>query len=333
MSDMEKERSELLTEESEQINWTKKHLLDIDDFSEAEFDLVLKTASAMKEILSRPIKKVPALRGKTIATLFYEPSTRTRGSFELAAKNLSADVINLTPASSSIVKGESLIDTLHTLQAMGVNAVVMRHSMAGAPYLAAKHAHASIINAGDGWHAHPTQALLDMYTVYEQKKNLKDLKVVILGDSRHSRVARSNILGFTGLGAKVTLCGPLTLLPPGINYKYHPYPGIEIEPDVQKALDGADVVMVLRLQKERQHSGLMPDIREYKNHYQLNRQRFALAKPDAMLMHPGPVNENVEIEPELIRCPASVIDRQVANGIAVRMALLYLVIGGKNDET
>lgn len=329
---MAKEQTELLEDEPQNLNWTRKHLLDIDSFTVAEYDLVLKTASAMKEILSRPIKKVPALRGKTIATLFYEPSTRTRGSFELAAKNLSADVINLASASSSIVKGESLIDTLHTLQAMGVNGIVIRHSMAGAPYLAAKHAQASIINAGDGWHAHPTQALLDMYTVFEQKKHLKDLKVVILGDSRHSRVARSNIWGFSGVGAKVTLCAPLTLLPPGMNYRYHPYQGVEIETDIQKALDGADVVMVLRLQKERQNAGLMPDVREYIRYYQLNRQRFALAKPDAMLMHPGPVNENIEIEPELIRCPASVIDQQVTNGIAVRMALLYLVIGGKKDE-
>jgi len=326
------EQSRLTERGAEPTIWTRKHLLDIDSFTGAEYELVLKTSSAMKDIISRPIKKVPALRGKTVATLFYEPSTRTRGSFELASKNLSADVINLAAASSSIVKGESLIDTLHTLQAMGVDVIVIRHSMAGAPYLAAKHAEASIINAGDGWHAHPTQALLDMYTVFEQKKHLQGLKVVILGDSRHSRVARSNIWGFTGVGAKVTLCGPLTLLPPGMNYKYHPFPGVETETDIDKAMDGADVVMVLRLQRERQHSGLMPDIREYIHYYQLNRQRLALAKPDVMLMHPGPVNENIEIEPDLIRSPASVIDRQVTNGIAVRMALLYLIIGGKQDE-
>ena len=314
------------------VQWKRKHLLDIDSFTQAEYNLVLETASAMKEILSRPIKKVPALRGKTIATLFYEPSTRTRGSFELAAKNLSADVINLAAASSSIVKGESLVDTLYTLQAMGVNGVIIRHSMAGAPYLAARQAQASIINAGDGWHAHPTQALLDMYTVFEKKKHFKDLKVVILGDSRHSRVARSNIWGFSGVGAKVTLCSPPTLLPPGIGFKYNPWPDVEIETDIEKALEGADVVMVLRLQKERQQNGLMPNVREYIQSYQLNQARFALAKPDALLMHPGPVNEDIEIKPELIRCASSVIDEQVTNGIAVRMAILYLIIGGNKDD-
>jgi aspartate carbamoyltransferase catalytic subunit len=314
------------------FEWKRKHLLDIDSFTSAEYDLVLETASVMKEILSRPIKKVPALRGKTVATLFYEPSTRTRGSFELAAKNLSADVINLAAASSSIAKGESLVDTLHTLQAMGVNGVIIRHQMAGAPYLVAQQAQASIINAGDGWHAHPTQALLDMYTVYEKKNRFKDLKVVILGDSRHSRVARSNIWGFSGVGAKVTLCAPPTLLPPGMGYIYNPWPDVEIETDIEKALDGADVVMVLRLQKERQQNGLMPNVREYIQSYQLNQERFALAKPDALLMHPGPVNEDIEIMPELIRCASSVIDEQVTNGIAVRMAILYLIIGGKKDD-
>ena len=318
--------------DSTSVQWKRKHLLDIDDFTQAEYDLVLESASVMKEILSRPIKKVPALRGKTIATLFYEPSTRTRGSFELAAKNLSADVINLAAASSSIAKGESLVDTLYTLQAMGVNGVIIRHSMAGTPYLAAREAQASIINAGDGWHAHPTQALLDMYTVFEKKKHFKDLKVVILGDSRHSRVARSNIWGFSGVGAKVTLCAPPTLLPPGMGYKYNPWPDVEIETDIEKALEGADVVMVLRLQKERQQNGLMPNVREYIQSYQLNQARFALAKPDALLMHPGPVNEDIEIKPELIRCASSVIGEQVTNGIAVRMAILYLIIGGNKDD-
>ncbi len=329
---MTSEQAILTGNDDASFEWKRKHLLDIDSFTKAEYDLVLETASVMKEILSRPIKKVPALRGKTIATLFYEPSTRTRGSFELAAKNLSADVINLAAASSSIAKGESLVDTLYTLQAMGVNGVIIRHSMAGTPYLAAREAQASIINAGDGWHAHPTQALLDMYTVFEKKKHFKDLKVVIIGDSRHSRVARSNIWGFSGVGAKVTLCAPPTLLPPGMGFKYNPWPGVEIETDIEKALEGADVVMVLRLQKERQQNGLMPNVREYIQSYQLNQARFALAKPDALLMHPGPVNEDIEIKPELIRCASSVIDEQVTNGIAVRMAILYLIIGGNKDD-
>jgi aspartate carbamoyltransferase catalytic subunit len=332
MTEMNNEQTVLLDDSKNHVQWSRKHLLDINDFTTAEYDLVLETAAAMKEILSRPIKKVPALRGKTIATLFYEASTRTKSSFEMAAKNLSADVINLAASSSSITKGESLVDTLHTLQAMGVNGVVIRHSMAGAPYLAAEHAQVSIINAGDGWHAHPTQALLDMFTVFEKKRRLKGLKVTILGDSRYSRVARSNIWGFSGVGAKVTLCAPPTLLPPGMGYKYAPYPGIEIETDIEKALEGADVVMVLRLQKERQQAGLIPDIREYIQSYQLTSARFAFANPHAILMHPGPVNENIEISPDMVRCPASVIDQQVTNGIAVRMALLYLVIGGKKDE-
>ncbi len=308
--------------------WNRKHLLDIDTFSKSEFELVMKTTDAMKEILCRPIKKVPALRGKTVATLFYEPSTRTRGSFELAAKNLSADVVNFSAPSSSITKGESLIGTLHTLDAMGADMIIMRHSLSGAPYLAAQHSKASIINAGDGWHAHPTQAILDMYTIIKHKKSLKGLKIVIVGDSRYSRVARSNIWGLTRSGAQVTLCGPLTLLPPGINQRFAGNPPVTIETNIDIALDGADVVMVLRLQKERQQSGLLPDIREYVNNYQLNSQRLKHARADVILMHPGPVNEDIEIDADIVHSSYSTIDEQVTNGLAVRMALIYLISGG-----
>ena len=312
------------------LQWTRKHLLDIDTFSIEEFDLVLKTAGAMQEILSRPIRKVPALRGKTIVTLFYEPSTRTRGSFELAAKNLSADVVNLSSAGSSITKGENLLDTLHTLEAMGADIIIMRHSLAGAPYLAARHAEASIINAGDGWHAHPSQALLDIYTIQKHKQRIEGLKVVILGDSRHSRVARSNIWGLTRLGARITLCGPETLLPQHLNQRHVCHPAVEVVTDINCALDKADVIMTLRLQKERQRTGLIPDIREYKHCYQLTPERLKLAAGNVLLMHPGPVNEDIEIHSSLVRDKRSVIDEQVTNGIAVRMAVLYLISGGSN---
>ncbi len=316
------------TPEVQSSGWKRKHLLDIDDFSASEFDMVMKTADGMKDILSRPIKKVPALRGKTVALLFYEPSTRTRGSFEISARNLSADVVNFSAASSSIKKGESLVDSLHTLESLGADMIVMRHSMAGAPYLASRHTSTSIINAGDGWHAHPTQALLDMYTVSRHKKSLTGLKVVILGDSRHSRVARSNIWGFYRAGCRLTLCGPVTLLPPFTGTGSSDFPPVEIETDIDKALKDADVVMALRLQKERQQGGLLPNIREYISRYQLTLKRLSLARPDVMVMHPGPVNEDIEIEPALVRSRYSVIDEQVANGLAVRMALLYLFATG-----
>jgi aspartate carbamoyltransferase catalytic subunit len=313
------------------VKWARKHLLDIDTFSFEEFDLVLDTANAMQEILSRPIKKVPALRGKTIVTMFYEPSTRTRGSFELAAKNLSADVLNLSSVSSSVTKGENLLDTLHTLEAMGADIVIMRHSLAGAPYLAARHAKASIINGGDGWHAHPTQALLDIYTIKKHKQRIKGLKVVLLGDSRHSRVARSNIWGLVKLGARVILCGPATLLPQNLNNHHISHPEVEVVTDIDQALDEADVVMALRLQKERQRHGLIPDIREYKQFYQLTPERLSRASGDVLVMHPGPVNEDIEIQSSLVRDECSVIDEQVTNGIAVRMAVLYLISGGNKN--
>jgi aspartate carbamoyltransferase catalytic subunit len=311
--------------------WRHHHILDVDDFSREEIELVFHTTKAMKEVLSRPIKRVPALRGKTLITLFYEPSTRTRLSFELAAKNLSADVANLSASASSVAKGESLVDTLSTLQALGADIIVMRHPHSGAPYIATKYIKASIVNAGDGWHAHPTQALLDLYTIYEYKKSLKGLKAVIIGDIMHSRVARSNIWGLTTMGMEVTLCCPPTLLPVGLNEAEHNLPSVSIEPNIELALDRADIVMTLRLQLERQQAGLLPSIREYIQLYQLNEARLARAKPDALVFHPGPINEGIEISPAVAHGPQSVINEQVTNGVAVRMALLYLLAGSQKQ--
>ncbi|GAH64316.1 unnamed protein product, partial [marine sediment metagenome] len=257
--------------------WQHHHILDIDDFTLEEIELVFHTTQAMKEVLSRPIKRVPALRGKTLITLFYEPSTRTRLSFELAAKNLGADAVNLSASVSSLAKGESLVDTLGTLQALGADIVVMRHPQSGAPYIASKYIEASMVNAGDGWHAHPTQALLDLYTIHKHKGSLKGLKAVIIGDIMHSRVSRSNIWGLTTMGAEVTLCCPPTLLPAGLGGQHHHLPSVSIEHDIELALDGADVVMALRLQLERQQSGLLPSIREYIQLYQLTEARLARA--------------------------------------------------------
>jgi aspartate carbamoyltransferase catalytic subunit len=309
--------------------WRHRHILDIDDFTREEIELVFQTTKAMKEVLSRSIKRVPTLRGKTIVNLFYEPSTRTRLSFELAAKYLNADVVNLNASVSSVAKGESLVDTLGTLQALGADIVVMRHPSSGAPHVATRYIEASIVNAGDGWHAHPTQALLDLYTIYEHKGSLKGLKAVIIGDIMHSRVARSNIWGLTTMGIEVTLCCPPTLLPVGLGDER--LPPVKIEPNIDLALDGADMVMTLRLQRERQKSGLLPSIREYINLYQLTEARLARAKPDALVLHPGPVNEGVEISPAVAHGPQSVINEQVANGVAVRMALLYLLSGSQKQ--
>jgi aspartate carbamoyltransferase catalytic subunit len=309
--------------------WRHHHILDLDDFSAEEIELVLYITDSMKEVLARPVKKVPALRGKTVLTLFYESSTRTRLSFELAAKSLSADVSSLAAASSSVTKGESLIDTFLTLESLGADAVIMRHPLSGAPEIASHYVKASVINAGDGWHAHPTQALLDMYTMKAHKGNLNGLKVVIVGDVKHSRVSRSNIWGLTTMGADVTLCSPPTLLPVGLNSAPSFFPAVRIEPDIDRALKEADVIMVLRLQLERMQSGLLPSMREYIQLFQLNPARLKLAKPDAMVMHPGPMNEGLEIASSVAHSAQSVINEQVTNGVAVRMALLYLVAGGK----
>ncbi len=309
--------------------WQHRHVLDVDDFSREEINLVMQTTGAMKEILTRPIKKVPALRGKSVFTLFWEASTRTRGSFELAAKNLSADVVNFTAQASSISKGESLIDTINTVEALGADIIVMRHPFSGAAYHALPYIKANLINAGDGWHAHPTQALLDLYTILQHRDTVEGLKVVIIGDIKHSRVAHSNIWSLTKMGARVVLCGPTTLLPHGLEGEYDHFPKVEITTDLRAALKGADVVMALRLQKERMASGVLPSLREFISDYQLDGERLSYAKPGAVVMHPGPMNEELEITRAVAHGPQSVILEQVANGVAVRMALLYLLAGSK----
>ena len=312
--------------------WKHKHILDLDDFTPSEIDLVMQTTAAMHEILSRPIKKVPTLRGKTVVTLFYEASTRTRSSFELAAKNLSADISNLTVSSSSVTKGESLIDTLETMEALGADIIVIRHLNSGAPNLASKHVKASIINAGDGWHAHPTQALLDMYTILKYKNGIKNLKVTIIGDIIHSRVAHSNIWSLTKMGADVTICGPSTLLPKGMDNPLPYFPKVRVTTNINDAIKDADVVMGLRLQLERQQSGLLSSIREYARLYQITEERLLKANKGVIVMHPGPVNEDVEIASTVAHGDKSVINEQVTNGVAVRMALFYLLAGGSHNE-
>lgn len=305
----------------------RKDLLDLDDFSSEEITLLLETTAAMTEILSRPIRRVPTLRGKTIVNMFYEASTRTRSSFELAAKNLSADLVNVSASQSSVEKGESLIDTMRTLQALGADMVVMRHWEAGAPYLAASWLNASVINAGDGWHAHPSQALLDLYTVQERLGTIEGLKLVIVGDIVHSRVARSNLWGFGKLGAQVVLCGPPTLLTPEFLGIAENLPGVSISYDLDDAIADADVVMMLRLQRERMASGLLPSMREYAARFGLTQKRMQRARPNALIMHPGPMNQGVEISPELAYSEQAVIEEQVTNGVAVRMAIFYLLAG------
>jgi aspartate carbamoyltransferase catalytic subunit len=317
--------------ESQQVAWRHRHLLDVDGLSAAEIELVMRTADAMREVLRRPIAKVPALRGRQVTILFYEASTRTRVSFEVAAKNLSADVVNIAAASSSVSKGESLVDTVRTVEALGAQMLVIRHSVSGAPYLAAEIFGGSVLNGGDGWHAHPTQALLDLYTIRERLDGpLAGRKVVILGDLLHSRVARSNIWTLTAAGADLWLCGPPTLLhgfeawarrSSAAGRRFH------VTTSIDEALRDADVVMALRIQRERMASGLLPSLREYAARYGLTRQRLALAHPGALVMHPGPMNEGVEIAPDVAAGSQSVITDQVTNGVAVRMAVLYLLAG------
>ena len=304
--------------------WTAKDLLDTDTLSNAEIELIMETAEAMSEIRKRPVARVATLRGATIVTLFYEQSTRTRASFEVAAKALGADVVNLTASGSSVEKGESLIDTVRTLEAIGADVVVMRHGKSGAPYLAARNTRASVINGGDGTHAHPTQALLDLFTMRRHVGDLAGKKVVIVGDVLHSRVARSNLWTLMACGAEVVLCGPATLIPRTLQGRSESG-SCAVTTDFDTALDGADVVMALRMQKERQDGGLIPSLREYINGYQLNARRLALARPGALVMHPGPMNEGVEIAPEIAHGVTSVIEEQVSNGVAVRMAVLYLM--------
>jgi aspartate carbamoyltransferase catalytic subunit len=318
--------------------WRRRHLLDLDDFSGAEIEIVLDAADAMKEVLGRDVPRVPALRGTTIVTLFYEDSTRTRASFELAGKVLGADVINISAKGSSVEKGESLIDTVLTLQAIGTHMLIMRHHASGAPYLAARNAAFRIVNAGDGWHAHPTQALLDAYTIRAHLGDIRGRKIVIVGDIAHSRVARSNMWGLTALGAEVVLCAPPTLLPIGLDgcgrsdIEERELPPVRIEHNLDRAVDGADVIMALRLQKERQSGGLLPSLREYSRLYQVTGDRLARAKPGAFVMHPGPMNEGVEISADVAHGARSLIEEQVRNGVAVRMAVLYLMMRGTKPE-
>jgi len=318
--------------------WQRRHLLDLDDFSAAEIELVLDTADAMKEVLAREVPRVPALRGSTIVTLFYEDSTRTRASFELAGKVLGADVINVSAAGSSVKKGESLLDTVRTLQAIGADVLVMRHYASGAPYLAARESGFHVVNGGDGWHAHPTQALLDAYTIRSRLGDVRGRRIVIVGDIAHSRVARSNLWALTALGAEVVVCGPPTLLPFGLDGSCRDdaeegsLPPVRVEHDLDRAIEGADVVMALRLQRERQQAGLLPSLREYSRLYQVHGERLARARPGAVVMHPGPMNEGIEISADVAHGARSLIEEQVTNGVAVRMAVLYLLLRGTMER-
>lgn len=305
-----------------------KDILGLETMTAEEMQLILNTAKEMKNVIARDIKKLPTLRGKSVINLFFEPSTRTRTSFELAGKYLGADVVNITTSASSVVKGESLRDTLLTVEAMGVDAIIMRHEAEGAAHYAAKAVSPVIINAGDGAHEHPTQGLLDLYTICEKKQTVNGLKVAILGDILHSRVARSNIWGLRKLGAEVHIAGPATLLPRDMEQM-----GVTVHHRVEAALDGADVVNVLRIQKERQHKGLFPSAREYARIFGLNAARLKLAKPDALVLHPGPMNRGLEIAPDVAYGDQSTIQEQVKNGVAIRMAILFLTLmGGKNIE-
>ena len=306
------------------MKFNRKDILGIMDLSVDEINIILDTAESFLEISTREIKKVPTLRGKTVINLFFEASTRTRTSFEIAAKRLSADTINISASTSSVVKGETLIDTARNLEAMNPDVIVIRHSAAGAPQLLSTLISQSIINAGDGAHEHPTQALLDMMTIKEKKGKIAGLKVAIVGDIAHSRVARSNIYGLAKMGAQVVLAGPATMLPRDIEQM-----GIKAYSKLEDAICDADVVMMLRIQLERQKQNIFPSLREYSQHFCLNSRNIKLAKPDAIVMHPGPINRGVEISPDIADDPScSVILDQVNKGVAVRMALLYLLTGG-----
>lgn len=307
------------------MTWTRKDLVGIDDLSAEEIGLILSTAESFKEVSTRDIKKVPALRGKTVVNLFFEPSTRTRVSFEVAAKRLSADVINISTETSSVRKGETLIDTGANIQALKADVIVIRHNCSGAAVMLARHLAISVVNAGDGWHEHPTQALLDIFTLKEKFGSISGLKVSIVGDIAHSRVARSNIWGLTKLGARVTVCAPPMLIPPAIEEM-----GVSVTDDIASALSDADAVNVLRMQFERDGSRAFPDQREYFRRYGITRERLSGAKKNMVIMHPGPINRGIEISSDVADGPQSVILEQVTNGIAVRMAVLFLVAGARD---
>ncbi len=305
----------------------RKDILGLEEISAEEINLILETARSMREIMRRKIKKVPTLRGRSVLNLFYEPSTRTKASFELAQKYMSSDSVSIAGSSSSLVKGETLKDTVRNVEIMGIECVIMRHPVSGSSHYLARNVEASVINAGDGMHEHPTQGLLDMFTIWEKKGRLEELKVAIVGDIRHSRVARSNLWGLKKMGAEVVVSGPPTLMPPDLDVF-----GVKYYHDLAEAIEGTDVVMALRLQKERQESGLFPSMREYAELYGLTPQKIARAGEDLLIMHPGPMNRGIEISSELADSPRSVILEQAASGVAVRMALLYLLLGGTKEQ-
>ncbi len=305
----------------------RKDILGLEEISAEEINLILETARSMREIMQRKIKKVPTLRGRSVLNLFYEPSTRTKASFELAQKYMSSDSVSVAGSSSSLVKGETLKDTVRNVEIMGIECVIMRHPVSGSSHYLARNVEASVINAGDGMHEHPTQGLLDMFTIWEKKGRLEELKVAIVGDIRHSRVARSNLWGLQKMGAEVVVSGPPTLMPPDLDVF-----GVKYYHDLEEAMENADVVMALRLQKERQESGLFPSMREYAELYGLTPQKIARAKEDPLIMHPGPMNRGIEISSELADGPHSVVLEQAASGVAVRMALLYLLLGGTKEQ-
>ena len=301
----------------------RKDLLDIQSLSVDEINLICRSARYFKDVFTRSVKSVPVLRGKTVCTLFYEPSTRTRLSFDLAAKRLSADLINFTVSTSSVVKGESLIDTVHTLESMKVDYIVIRHAASLAPHFLSQNIQASVINAGDGFHAHPTQALLDTYSIMEKREKLDGLHIGIIGDIKHSRVARSDIEAFTKMGARVTLCGPPTLVPD--EFKIY---GVDITYDLDGLLPQLDVINLLRMQKERQTGSLVPSLREYHRQFALTIERLGKCKSDVIIMHPGPINRGIELDNAVAEYPNTIINEQVTNGVAVRMAIFYLLAGG-----
>jgi len=309
------------------MTWHRKHLLDIESLTAEEIMTVLDTAKAFKAVGERAIKKVPALRGKTVINLFIEPSTRTRISFELAAIRLSADVINFTAEASSLKKGETLKDTARNLEALNADTIIIRHSATGAPHFLSRFMKGSVVNAGDGAHEHPTQALLDTFTIREKRERIAGLNVTILGDILYSRVARSNIWALLKLGANVTLCGPSTLVPRAFEQL-----GCKVTYDVDEAIRNADIINLLRIQHERQRQTMFPSIAEYTTLFGLTQARLARTKPDVLIMHPGPINRGVEIDSDIADCGRSVILEQVTNGLAVRMAVLFLVNGGKGPQ-
>ena len=307
--------------------WTRHDLLGLEDLTRPEIELILETAKSFKEVSTRDIKKVPALRGKTVVTLFFEPSTRTRISFELAAKRLSADTLNIAVDASSMTKGETAVDTARNIEAMNIDLFVVRHKSAGVPKMLADNLKASVVNAGDGCREHPTQALLDMFTLKERLGRIEGLRVAIVGDILHSRVARSNIYGLTKLGAEVTVCGPATLMPVGMEGW-----GVHVTYDLNEALLGADAVIALRLQKERQDDRFLPSIREYGRLFGITQEKLKSARKEILVLHPGPTNRGIEVSAEVADGPQSVILDQVTNGVAVRMAVLYLLLGKKVED-